>query len=148
MDQAETTRQERAHERDLALITATTQIVTAAIDRGQVMKDTAADFVTEIYSALAATTAPAAAPLEDATRAPAVPVKKSVSHDFIICLEDGKKFKSLKRHIMTHYGLTPDQYRQKWGLEATYPMVAPAYAAARSQLAKDMGLGRKPASRH
>ena len=74
---------------------------------------------------------------------PAVPVRKSVAPDFIICLEDGKKFKSLKRHLMTHYGLTPDQYREKWGLDATYPMVAPNYAAARSQLAKKMGLGRK-----
>lgn len=74
---------------------------------------------------------------------PAVNPKKSVHDDYIICLEDGKKFKSLKRHLMTHYGLTPDQYREKWGLEASYPMVAPSYAAARSQLAKKMGLGRK-----
>ena len=74
---------------------------------------------------------------------PAVPVKKSINPDFIICLEDGKKFKSLKRHLMTHYGLTPDQYRDKWALDASYPMVAPNYAAARSQLAKKMGLGRK-----
>ena len=74
---------------------------------------------------------------------PAVPVKKSVTPDYIICLEDGKKFKSLKRHLMTHYGLTPDQYREKWGLDSSYPMVAPNYAQARSQLAKKMGLGRK-----
>ena len=74
---------------------------------------------------------------------PAVPVKKSIHDDYIICLEDGKKFKSLKRHIGVHYGLTPDEYRQKWGLPATYPMVAPNYAAARSALAKSMGLGRK-----
>jgi predicted transcriptional regulator len=74
---------------------------------------------------------------------PAVNPKKSVHDDYIICLEDGKKFKSLKRHLMTHYGLSPDQYREKWGLDATYPMVAPNYAAARSQLAKKMGLGRK-----
>ncbi len=63
--------------------------------------------------------------------------------DYIICLEDGKKFKSLKRHLMTHFNLTPEQYREKWGLEPNYPMVAPKYAAARSQLAKKMGLGRK-----
>jgi predicted transcriptional regulator len=74
---------------------------------------------------------------------PAVSPKRSVHDDFIICLEDGKKFKSLKRHLMTHYALTPDQYREKWGLEATYPMVAPNYASARSALAKKMGLGRK-----
>ena len=74
---------------------------------------------------------------------PAVNPKRSVHDDYIICLEDGKKFKSLKRHLMTHYGMTPEQYREKWGLDASYPMVAPNYAAARSQLAKEMGLGRK-----
>ena len=74
---------------------------------------------------------------------PAVPIKKSVRPDFIICLEDGKKFKSLKRHLRTAYDLTPDQYRSKWGLGADYPMVAPNYAAARSELAKSMGLGQK-----
>jgi predicted transcriptional regulator len=76
--------------------------------------------------------------------APAVPVKKSVTPDYIVCLEDGKKFKSLKRHLGVHYNLTPDEYRAKWGLPASYPMVAPNYAAARSSLAKKMGLGRKP----
>ncbi len=74
---------------------------------------------------------------------PAVPVKKSVHDDYIICLEDGKKFKSLKRHLNTHYGLSPDEYRRKWGLAADYPMVAPSYATARSALAKTMGLGRR-----
>ncbi len=75
---------------------------------------------------------------------PAVNPKKSVHDDYIVCLEDGKKFKSLKRHLMTHYGLTPEAYREKWGLDPNYPMVAPNYAAARSRLAKEMGLGRKP----
>ncbi|MCO5083349.1 MAG: MucR family transcriptional regulator [Rhizobiaceae bacterium] len=74
---------------------------------------------------------------------PAVNPKRSVHDDYIVCLEDGKKFKSLKRHLMTHYNLTPEQYREKWNLDPTYPMVAPNYAAARSQLAKKMGLGRK-----
>jgi predicted transcriptional regulator len=74
---------------------------------------------------------------------PAVPVKKSINPDFIICLEDGKKFKSLKRHLRTQYNMTPEQYREKWGLPADYPMVAPNYAAARSQLAKQMGLGQQ-----
>ena len=74
---------------------------------------------------------------------PAVPIRKSVAADYIICLEDGKKFKSLKRHLMTHYGMTPDQYREKWGLSADYPMVAPNYARARSDLAKKMGLGTR-----
>lgn len=74
---------------------------------------------------------------------PAVPVRKSVTPDHIVCLEDGKKFKSLKRHLRTHYDMSPDEYRQKWGLPADYPMVAPNYAAARSALAKKMGLGQK-----
>ena len=75
---------------------------------------------------------------------PAVPVKKSVTRDYLVSLEDGKKFKSLKRALATRYGLTPDEYRAKWGLPADYPMVAPGYSAARSELAKQIGLGRKP----
>jgi predicted transcriptional regulator len=74
---------------------------------------------------------------------PAVPVKRSISAEHIVCLEDGKKFKSLKRHLRTQYNMTPEQYREKWGLPADYPMVAPNYAAARSQLAKQMGLGQQ-----
>ena len=80
-------------------------------------------------------------PVEDLK--PAVPVRKSVAPDYIICLEDGKKFKSLKRHLRTHYDLSPEEYRDKWGLAADYPMVAPNYSATRSRLAKDNGLGRK-----
>ena len=76
---------------------------------------------------------------------PAVPIKKSVTNEYIICLENGKKFKSLKRHLMAHHGLTPDEYRKRWGLSPDYPMVAPAYAERRSKLAKDIGLGRKAA---
>lgn len=82
---------------------------------------------------------------EPKKQAPAANPKRSVFPDYIVCLEDGKKFKSLKRHLMTHYNLTPDQYRAKWDLPRDYPMVAPSYAAARSQLARNMGLGRKPA---
>ena len=74
---------------------------------------------------------------------PVVPIKKSIMPDYIICLEDGKKFKSLKRHLRTQYNLSPEDYREKWGLPADYPMVAPNYAAARSQLAKQMGLGQQ-----
>jgi predicted transcriptional regulator len=74
---------------------------------------------------------------------PAISVKKSITPEFIVCLEDGKKFKSLKRHLRTQYNMTPEQYREKWGLSADYPMVAPNYAAARSQLAKQMGLGQQ-----
>jgi predicted transcriptional regulator len=74
---------------------------------------------------------------------PAVAVKKSLTPDYIICLEDGKKFKSLKRHLRTHYNMSPEEYREKWGLEPNYPMVAPKYAEARSNLAKKMGLGQR-----
>jgi predicted transcriptional regulator len=73
---------------------------------------------------------------------PAVPIRKSVTNDHVYCLEDGKKFKSIRRHLMTAHGLTPDQYREKWSLSAQYPMVAPSYASARSDLAKNSGLGR------
>jgi predicted transcriptional regulator len=74
---------------------------------------------------------------------PAVPVKKSIAPDYLVCLEDGKKFKSLKRHLRTQYNMTPEQYREKWDLPPDYPMVAPNYAAARSELAKQMGLGQQ-----
>jgi predicted transcriptional regulator len=74
---------------------------------------------------------------------PTIPLKKSISPDYIVCLEDGKKFKSLKRHLRTQYNLTPEQYRSKWGLPKDYPMVAPSYAEARSRLAKQMGLGQQ-----
>lgn len=74
---------------------------------------------------------------------PAVPIRKSIAPDYLICLEDGKKFKSLKRHLRTHYDLSPEQYREKWGLPTDYPMVAPSYSETRSRLAKDNGLGRK-----
>jgi predicted transcriptional regulator len=74
---------------------------------------------------------------------PAVPIKKSITPDFLICLEDGKRFKSLKRHLRTAYNMTPDQYRARWGLPSDFPMVAPNYAKARSELAKTMGLGQK-----
>jgi predicted transcriptional regulator len=77
---------------------------------------------------------------------PAVPVRRSVTDDYIVCLEDGKKLKTLKRHLMTAYGMTPEQYRAKWGLRADYPMVAPAYSRRRGELAKALGLGRKPAA--
>ena len=78
---------------------------------------------------------------------PAVPIKKSVTPEFIICLEDGKKFKSLRRHLRTHYNLTPEAYREKWGLPADYPMVAPNYALERSNLARKMGLGQRRGSK-
>ena len=78
---------------------------------------------------------------------PAVPIKKSVKPDYVVCLEDGKKLKTLKRHLRTSYDMSPDEYRQRWGLPADYPMVAPKYAAVRSELAKKIGLGRKAGSK-
>lgn len=79
---------------------------------------------------------------------PAVPIKSSIKEDFIVCLEDGKKLKMLKRHLMTHYKMTPEDYRARWGLPADYPMVAPSYAIKRRELAKKIGLGRKPGSKN
>lgn len=81
-------------------------------------------------------------PVEEEKLQPAVPIKKSVTPDYIVCLEDGKKLKMLKRHLKTRYDLTPDEYRERWGLKDDYPMVAPAYAATRSELAKKIGLGK------
>ena len=78
----------------------------------------------------------------EATPEPAIPIKKSITDDFLICLEDGKKFKSLKRHLRSKYGMSPEEYREKWGLPYDYPMVAPSYARKRSALAKEMGLGK------
>ena len=86
-----------------------------------------------------------AASVQEEKKEPAVPIKKSVTPEFIICLEDGKKFRSLKRHLRTAYSMTPDQYRAKWGLPHDYPMVAPEYAARRSQMALSMGLGKQAA---
>jgi predicted transcriptional regulator len=83
-----------------------------------------------------------AAPEPEARREPAVPVRRSITPDYLVCLEDGKTFKSLKRHLRTKYDMSPDEYRAKWGLPKDYPMVAPNYAAARSTLAKNMGLGK------
>lgn len=124
------------------LIELTADVVAAYVSNNPVPAGELPNLIAEVHSALGKVGgAPGVAAVEK--QKPAVNPKRSVQDDYIICLEDGKKFKSLRRHIMTHYGLTPDQYREKWGLEASYPMVAPNYAAARSQLAKKMGLGRK-----
>ncbi|MBZ9801194.1 MucR family transcriptional regulator [Mesorhizobium sp. ES1-6] len=98
----------------------------------------------DIHAALKGLGTPVTEPV--VRQEPAVSIRKSVTPDFIICLEDGKQFKSLKRHIGVHYNLSPEEYRQKWNLPADYPMVAPNYAATRSALAKSIGLGRKPAT--
>jgi predicted transcriptional regulator len=124
------------------LIARTAEIVSAYVSKNPIPTSGLSALIDSVHQSLAGLvhgpkgTAP--------ELAPAVPVKKSVHSDYIVCLEDGKKFKSLKRHLSVHYGLTPDEYRKKWNLASDYPMVAPAYAAARSALAKEMGLGRKP----
>ncbi len=99
--------------------------------------------ITEVHGALVRISAGADQAVVEAPK-PAVPIKQSVFPDFIVCLDDGKKFKSLKRHLRTAYDMTPEQYREKWGLASDYPMVAPNYAAQRSALAKSMGLGQQP----
>lgn len=123
----------------------TAHIVAAYVSNNRVAPADLPELISSVFAALTSTTAAAKAPAEPEPLVPAVSIKKSVSDDYLICLEDGKKFKSLKRHLMTHYNLTPEEYRAKWKLPADYPMVAPNYAAARSALAKSMGLGRKPA---
>jgi predicted transcriptional regulator len=117
------------------------EVVCAYVSRNPLPATDLPDFIHKVYASLK-TVSGGAAPLDEPKAA--VPVRRSVTPDFIICLEDGRRFKSLRRHIETHYGLTPDQYRRKWGLPPDYPMVAPNYSATRSQLAKSMGLGQRP----
>ena len=125
------------------LITLTADIVAAHVSNNSVSVSDLPLLIGNVHMALAglsSATAPAAI-LE-----PAVPIRNSIKKDHIVCLEDGKKLKMLKRHLMTHYGMTPDDYRTKWGLAADYPMVAPDYAETRRMLAKKIGLGRAPGS--
>ncbi len=126
------------------LITLTADIVAAHVSNNTVAVSDLPVLISNIHTALNGLSGPAAAP--DVVLEPAVPIRNSIKRDFIVCLEDGKKLKMLKRHLMTHYGMTPDQYRAKWGLAADYPMVAPAYAEQRRDLAKAIGLGRAPGS--
>ena len=124
------------------LLALTSEIVSSHVSNNSTDKGDLVELIQSVYSKLN----DLAADEDDKklTLVPAVPVKKSVTPDFVICLEDGKKLKMLKRHLMTSYGLTPDEYRTKWGLNSDYPMVAPNYAAKRQELAKKIGLGRKP----
>jgi len=121
----------------------TAQIVAAHLEHNAVQADALPSLIERVYQTLRDV---GQAPVEPTRPVPAVPVKQSVKPDFIICLEDGKKLKMLKRHLMTAYKMTPAQYRMRWGLSADYPMVAPSYAKVRSSLAKKIGLGRKPAA--
>ncbi len=117
----------------------TIEIVTAHVAHNTVAAGDLSNLIQQVYTSLA--TVPSGAAAE--RRQPAVPIKKSVTPDYIICLDDGKKLKMLKRHLKTSYGITPDEYRERWGLPSDYPMVAPNYAAKRSALAKKIGLGTK-----
>lgn len=119
----------------------TAQIVSAHISNNSIATDSLPSLIQEIYKTLAAVGVEV--PIVERP-APAVPVKKSIFPDYLVCLEDGKKLKMLKRHLQTAYQMTPDQYRERWDLEPTYPMVAPNYALHRSSLAKKIGLGTKP----
>jgi predicted transcriptional regulator len=125
------------------LITLTSDIVAAHVSNNSVAVSDLPTLITNVYTALAGLEKPA--PVEEPAPEPAVSIRSSVKNDHIVCLEDGKKLKMLKRHLATRYNMTPDQYRTRWNLPADYPMVAPAYAEKRRELAKKIGLGRKPA---
>ena len=124
------------------IVELTADIVAAYVGNNAVPSSDLPSLINDVHRALAG----AVAGLNDKPAVdakPAVPVRRSVTPEYIVCLEDGKKFKSLKRHLRTHYNLTPEQYREKWNLPVDYPMVAPEYAKARSALAKKMGLGQR-----
>ncbi|MDX2102129.1 MAG: MucR family transcriptional regulator [Alphaproteobacteria bacterium] len=124
----------------------TAQIVAAYVARNKVEVSQLPGLIQTIHRSLSSVGTPVEAPVEKPV--PAVPVRKSVTADYIICLEDGKKLKMLKRHLMTAFNMTPEQYREKWDLPADYPMVAPSYAAQRSELAKTIGLGTSRSRRN
>jgi predicted transcriptional regulator len=125
-----------------SFIDLTANIVSAYLSNNPTPASEIANLISQVHSALLrVSSGRTEAPLEPSK--PAVSVKKSVAPDYLVCLEDGKRFKSLKRHLRTQYNMTPEQYREKWGLPPDYPMVAPNYAVARSQLAKKMGLGQQ-----
>ena len=128
------------------LLTLTADIAAAYVSNNTVQAADVPSVIQTIYRALQGVGSATAAPAPEPQK-PAVPIKKSITPDFLISLEDGKKYKSLKRHLRTQYNMSPDDYRAKWGLPKDYPMVAPNYAASRSALAKSMGLGRGGASK-
>lgn len=123
------------------VIEMTADIVSAYVGNNTISAAELPALIQSVHRALAGVSA-GVEPVEAAPRDPAVPVRRSITPDFIICLEDGRKFKSLKRHLRTKYNMSPEEYRAKWGLPKDYPMVAPNYAKARSDLAKQMGLGQ------
>jgi len=129
------------------LLEMTADIVSAYVGNNTVSAEALPSLIANIHAALSGVSN-GPVEVEPEPKEPAVPIRKSIAPDFLICLEDGRKFKSLKRHLRTKYDMSPEEYRTKWGLPKDYPMVAPNYAKARSELAKSMGLGqggRKPA---
>lgn len=132
-------------ERNETLITLTADIVSAHVSYNDVAVEDVPGLIRNIFEALAGLGETVEAPV--APPEPAVSIRASVKPDYIVCLEDGKKMKMLKRHLMTAYGMTPEEYRERWNLPADYPMVAPNYAEKRRELAKKIGLGRKPAQK-
>ncbi|MHA7856694.1 MAG: Ros/MucR family transcriptional regulator [Henriciella sp.] len=114
-------------------------IVSAYVSNNPIQSEELPNLIRDVHSTLKELKASNGAQV---TPEPAIPIKKSITDDFLICLEDGKKFKSLKRHLRSKYGMSPEEYREKWGLPYDYPMVAPSYARKRSALAKEMGLGK------
>ncbi|MCZ2328494.1 MucR family transcriptional regulator [Bartonella sp. F02] len=125
------------------IITLVANIVAAYVSNNAIRPTEVPNLIADIHAAFLKVGNVALTEVEIEKQRPAVNPKRSIFPDYLICLEDGKKFKSLKRHLMTHYGMLPEEYREKWHLDSTYPMVAPNYAKARSVLAKEMGLGRK-----
>jgi predicted transcriptional regulator len=121
----------------------TASIVAAYVSHNTIAADQVPALIAKVQAALSQVAGGQAVAGTGEALTPAVPVKRSVFPDYLICLEDGKKFKSLKRHLRTQYKMTPEQYRERWGLPVDYPMVAPNYAKTRSQLAKKMGLGQQ-----
>jgi len=126
---------------DDTLLTLTADIVAAHVSNNSVAVNDLPNLIQNVHGALSGISGSGAEPAVKPE--PKVPIRSSIKPDYIVCLEDGKKLKMLKRHLMTHYQMTPDQYRQKWGLNADYPMVAPNYAEQRRTLAKSIGLGTK-----
>jgi len=125
------------------LLTFTTEIVSAHLSNNQVSADEIPALIQKVYRTLANVNGEGGSISSSERPQPAVPIKRSVTPEYIICLEDGKKLKMLKRHLKTAYDMSPEEYRDRWGLPADYPMVAPSYARQRSKLAKDIGLGTR-----
>ena len=118
------------------------EIVAAYVSRNVVSVEAVPDIIRSVHGALEGLSRGAVAPVLEERPKPTVAINKSVQHDYIVCLEDGKRLKMLKRYLRSRYNMSPDEYRRRWGLPADYPMVAPAYAARRSDFAKQIGLGR------